>query len=95
MKYFSLDHIAGMNCHYRYYTLEDFFASLQRRDITHAELWTCAAHYLLDEQGWQDAKALRRTARRYGIEVICLTPEQNAPNPHNLAARDPELIRRS
>ena len=95
MKYFSLDHIAGMNCHYRYYTLEDFFASLQRRDITHAELWTCAAHYLLDEQGWQDAKALRRTARRYGIEVICLTPEQNNPKPHNLAARDPELIRRT
>ena len=95
MKYFSLDRIAGMNCHYRYYTLEDFFSSLQRSGITHAELWTCASHYLLDEQGWQDAKALRQTARRYGVEVICLTPEQNNPKPHNLAARDPELIRRT
>ena len=95
MKYFSLDRIAGMNCHYRYYTLEDFFSSLQRSGITHAELWTCASHYLLDEQGWQDAKALRQTARHYGVEVICLTPEQNNPKLHNLAARDPELIRRT
>ncbi|MCD8084542.1 MAG: sugar phosphate isomerase/epimerase [Clostridiales bacterium] len=95
MSLLSLDRIAGMNCHYRFYTLEDFFAALQRNGITHAELWTCASHFLLDPFSWQDTKALRRLAKRYGVQIICLTPEQNNPKPYNLAARDPELICRT
>ena len=87
------DHIAGMNCHYRYYALEDFFQHLEQNGIRHAELWTCASHFRLNEYGWQDAKAIKALARVRGVDIICLTPEQNNPKPYNLAARDPELIR--
>ena len=95
MKSVTIEHIAGMNCHYRFYTLSDFFAGLQRNGITHAELWTCASHFLLDAQHWQDTRAVRDLERQYEITIICLTPEQNNPKPHNLAAKDPELIERT
>lgn len=87
-----LDRIAGMNSHYRYYTLEDFFRRLEQNGICHAELWTCASHFRLDERGWQDTGPVKALARAYGADIICLTPEQNNPKPYNLAARDPELI---
>lgn len=87
------DRIAGMNSHYRYYTLTDFFQSLERNGIAHAELWTCASHFRLDPYGWQDTKSIQQLARRCGVNIICLTPEQNNPKPYNLAAKDPELIR--
>ena len=95
MKSVTIERIAGMNCHYRFYTLSDFFAGLQRNGITHAELWTCPSHFLLDAQHWQDTRAVRDLARQYEITIICLTPEQNNPKPHNLAAKDPELIERT
>lgn len=87
------DRIAGMNSHYRYYTLEDFFQRLEQNGICRAELWTCASHFRLDERGWQATGPVKALARAHGVELICLTPEQNNPKPYNLAARDPELIR--
>lgn len=95
MRLANLDRIAAMNSHYRYYTLEDFFNAIQFLGITHAELWTCASHFLLDEFTRQDTGELRQKARNHGIEIVCLTPEQNNPKPYNLAARDPELIQRT
>lgn len=91
MKYGSLEQIAGMNCHYRFYTLEDFFCSLQKNGIRHAELWTCASHFMLDHMSWQDTRKLGKDARRYEVQIICLTPEQNNPKPYNLASRNREL----
>ncbi len=87
------DRIAGMNCHYRYYTLEDFFQRLEQNGIHRAELWTCASHFRLDEHGWQNTGPIKARAQSHGVEIICLTPEQNNPKPYNLAARDPELIK--
>ena len=95
MSLVTMDRIAGMNCHYRFYTLEDFFAGLQRNGITHAELWSCASHFRLGESSWQDTKEVKRLAAQYGITIICLTPEQNNPKPYNLATRDPELKKRT
>ncbi len=87
--------IAGMNSHYRLYSIDDFFSSLRRSHIVSAEIWSAAHHFLLDSAGYQDTKAFGQKARGYGVSVVCLCPEQNNPKPHNIAARDPELIRRT
>ena len=87
------DRIAGMNSHYRYYTLEDFFRHLEENGIRRAELWTCASHFRLDAHSRQSAWEIKVQARRRGVDIICLTPEQNNPKPYNLASRDPALIR--
>ncbi|MDF1494545.1 sugar phosphate isomerase/epimerase family protein [Caproiciproducens sp. CPB-2] len=83
--------IAGMNKHYRFYTIEDFFLSLQKIGIHNVELWSCAAHYFFDYREFQDPKPLLRKASSYGIKIICFTPEQSNPRPYNLASREPEL----
>lgn len=95
MSIVNLEQISGMNSHYRYYTLDDFFGSMQKLGLHSVEIWSCGHHYLIDADSYQSTKALMKKAKGYGLKIICLTPEQNNPKPHNLASKDAELKKRT
>lgn len=88
--------IAVMNQHYRYCSIDDFFSALSREDISSVDLWSCGHHFFLDHHTHQDAAALQKRAqKRYGLSIICFTPEQSCPKPYNMAAANPEARERT
>ena len=91
MKLLQLSQLCGMNIHYRYYMIDDFFSSMQKLGFKSVEIWTCPQHFYIDSIGYQDAVNFRHKAESYGLHIVCLTPEQNNPKPHNIAAKDPYL----
>lgn len=95
MELLKLEQICGMNCHYRFFTIDDFFGALQKNNIVNAEIWTCASHFLLDHCSYQDTQAFRKKAAGYGIKIVCVTPEQNNPKPYNFAAKSNDLMERA
>lgn len=38
--------LAAMNCHHRFYELEDFFASAKENGYKYVEIWTGPQHFL-------------------------------------------------
>lgn len=53
------ERLSGMNNHYRYYSLEKFFESLQRNDIHYAELWTGPMHFYVDDHKHESIETLK------------------------------------
>ena len=86
----SKSRIAVMNQHYRYCSLDDFFSALSHEGISSVDLWSCGHHFFLDHRTHQDAAALQKCAQKYGLSIICFTPEQSCPKPYNMAAADLE-----
>ena len=68
---------------------------MQKLGYQSVELWTCGHHFLLDSFGYQNVKSIKNKASKFGLHIICLTPEQNNPKPNNIAAKDEELKKRT
>ena len=43
--------LAAMNCHHRFYELEDFFASAKENGYKYVEIWTGPQHFFMDYNG--------------------------------------------
>lgn len=84
-----------MNYYYRYYPIDYFFKSLQRNQLTKFELWTCTHHFDLSDVSYQNTKLFKKKIKEYGLESICLTPEQSNPKPYNLAGKDKFLKKKT
>lgn len=82
-----------MNINYRYYDLEYFFQSCKKNGLQNAELWLCPQHFLINGQFSEKPDKLLRLMDIYGVQIRCITPEQNNPKPNNIAAREPLLVR--
>lgn len=95
MKQVRLEQIAPMNHIYRFYELKDYFKTISDIGYKSIDLWTCGAHYLLDHNSYQQTKPIKDMLKKYGLSVICITPEQTCPKPHNMASKSPELIKRT
>lgn len=81
-----------MNISYRYFDLEEFFASCARVGLHSAELWLCPQHVLINGQYSEGPERLLRFMDVYDVHPVCLCGEQNNPKPNNIAARGDLLI---
>lgn len=80
--------LAAMNCHHRFFELEDFFASARENGYKYVEIWTGPQHFFMDHNGYESVKKLKDLEEKYGIKVIGICPEQTNPKPNNIAAKD-------
>ncbi|MFQ6868576.1 MAG: hypothetical protein ACLRTU_09760 [Thomasclavelia ramosa] len=51
--------VCAMNCHYRFYTLEDFFKKSFENGFQYVELWTGPMHFYLDCNGYDPVENLK------------------------------------
>lgn len=79
-----------MNCHYRFYDLEYFFSETSKLGYRHCEIWTSPHHFTVDYRGYDDVSVLLNLTKKYGMEIICICPEQTNPKPHNIATGNKE-----
>lgn len=94
MKLIDREQVAGMNIHYRYFSLEYFLESQMRAGFQSIELWAGSPHFFLSNLEYEDCKRVRRMIQERGFTVRVITPE-NCSVPYQFAAADPELYRRS
>ncbi|MFL0252725.1 sugar phosphate isomerase/epimerase family protein [Clostridium neuense] len=87
----DLNRISGMNTHYSFYTIDDYFSSLEKLNIKNAELWTFNSHFFLDYNLYQNTKEIKEKSKKHNLKIICITPEQNNPKPYNIATSFPHL----
>lgn len=94
MKLIRRSQLAGMNIHYRYFSLEYFLESQARAGFQTIELWAGSPHFFLSDMEYDDCVRLKRMLWERGLTVKVITPE-NCSVPYQFAASDPELYRRS
>lgn len=80
--------LCAMNCHYRYYELEQFFAKCKENGYQYVELWTGPQHFFMDHNGYENIEKLINLEKKYNIKIIGICPEQTNPKPNNMAAKD-------
>ncbi|MBU7318252.1 sugar phosphate isomerase/epimerase family protein [Paenibacillus oleatilyticus] len=85
--------IAGMNLHYRMYSLDYFFDSMDKHGVSHIELWGGSPHLYSDTATDAQVKRIRQELNRRRLGLVCYTPEQ-IMYPFNIAAQD-EAARRA
>ena len=84
--------ISTMNIHYRYYSLEYFFASCVENKIDNIELWLCPHHINLSSELLVDRlDYINYLVENKDMNIVCVCPEQNNPKPNNIASKDQEL----
>ncbi|WP_238025119.1 sugar phosphate isomerase/epimerase family protein [Collinsella aerofaciens] len=77
--------LTAMNCHHRFFTLEEFFSSSARIGFGGVEIWTSPQHFYMDYSQNESVDKLRRLEDRYHIKVVGICPEQTNPKPNNIA----------
>ncbi|MEE0989674.1 MAG: sugar phosphate isomerase/epimerase family protein [Kandleria vitulina] len=80
--------VSAMNCHYRFYTLEDFFWYAHKNGFENVEIWTGPMHFYLDYRTHTSIDVLRNLEKKYKIKVIGICPEQTNPKPNNMCVKD-------
>ena len=88
------EQVAGMNLHYRFYSLDYFLDTQKELGFKSIELWAGAPHFYLDSMGYEDVKEVKRKIRERGLNVVCLTPE-NCTYQYQFAAQTPVLFEKS
>ena len=88
-------HIAAMNCHYRFFSLESFFKDASDAGYPTVEVWCGPMHFALDWARHDDPQVLTELANRYGVKIIGICPEQTNPKPANMASRGEEAQERT
>lgn len=86
--------LCAMNCHYRFYELEDFFKSAQESGYSYIELWTGPQHFFMDHRQHEPIQKLLDLEQRYDVKVIGICPEQTNPKPNNMAAKNEAMQKR-
>ncbi len=87
--------VASMNCHFRFFTLEEFFHSAQKNGFEAVELWTGPMHYYIDYCSYEPIDKLLRLENKYKVKIIGLCPEQTNPKANNIATSDDDQKKRT
>mgnify|MGYP000886958058 CR=1 FL=1 len=80
MNLLKIDQLAPMNHIYRFFELNDYLRSVSENGYVSIDYWTCGAHYLVDYISYQNTRSIKKKLKKYGLNIICVTPEQNCPN---------------
>lgn len=94
VKFIDRNQLAGMNIHYRFFSLEYFLDSQRRAGFQNIELWAGSPHFFLSNLEYDDCRRVKKLARERNLDIKVITPE-NCSVPYQFAAADPELYRRS
>lgn len=86
--------LAAMNMVYQKYSLDYFFESMRRLDVTNFELWAGSPHLFCMTPSLSDVLPIRKKVREYGMNIVCVTPEQ-VMYPYNIACPDAQMRRES
>lgn len=86
--------LGAMNCHHRFYDLEEFFASAHKFGYKSVEIWTGPQHFFIDYQQHEPIQKLIFLANKYGVRINGICPEQTNPKPNNMSARDSHMMER-
>lgn len=54
------DRLCAMNCHYRFYELENFFQSVHKLGMHYVELWSGPMHYYVDARRHDSPEQLKK-----------------------------------
>lgn len=63
MKLIRRSQLAGMNIHYRYFSLEYFLESQARAGFQTIELWASSHHFFLSDMEYDDCARVKRMLR--------------------------------
>ena len=77
--------IAGMNQHYRRFSLDYFLDAQEKAGVRSLELWCGAPHFWIDASGFEDCRAVSRKAADRGLEIVSVTVPSFA-GPYQYAA---------
>lgn len=94
-EYHDIAPLSAMNCEYRFFGLEGFFAGAHDAGYEACELWTGPMHYFVDYQGHDSLEEIKALECHYGVKVIGVCPEQTNPKPYNVASRDRRMRERT
>ena len=86
--------LAGMNEHFRRYSLDFFLDSMVKLGIENIELWAASPHLYIEDVTYSEVGRIRKEIERRQLQLICVTPEQ-CIYPVNIAAREPNVRERS
>ena len=86
--------VAGMNFHYRNYSLEYFLDLQQELGFESIELWGGAPHIWLDSMTLSNGKKICKKAEDRGLEIVAVKPE-NGFYQFQMAAQEERLYEKS
>lgn len=86
--------IAGMNEHFRRYSLEFFLDSMVGLGIKNIELWAASPHLYMEDVTYAEVSWIRKKIEQRQLKLICVTPEQ-CIYPVNIAAKEQNVRERS
>lgn len=67
------EQLAGMNQHYRKFSLDYFLEAQQRAGFQNIEYWFGTPHFWMDSFGYNDCKAIRKKIIKHKLKVISTT----------------------
>lgn len=73
---FQLSQLAAANYHYKRYSLDYFFDSVQRLGYQSIELWASGPHLHLEDFSAAALAGIKQKIARHGLTLACFTPEQ-------------------
>jgi len=88
------EQIAGMNQHYRRFSLDYFLDCQPRVGIQNIELWCGASHFWLDHQGFDDISNLKKKLADRNLKVVSVTSPSVAYQ-YQYASQEPEGLEKS
>lgn len=91
MEGMDMSRFAPMNHVYRFFELEDYVKSVAGLGYESIDLWTCGAHFLVDDHGYEDVGFVKGLLKKYHVNVVSITPEQSCPKPYSMAVKKKEL----
>lgn len=94
MELIERSQLAGMNIHYRNYSLEYFLDAQVQAGFHSIELWAGSPHFFLSNMEYDDCKRVRHMAESRGLTISVITPE-NCTVPYQFACAEPEMYKRS
>ena len=94
MNRIQVSQIAGMNEHFKRYTLEYFLDSMVELGIENIELWAASPHLYMEDVSYNEVVRIRKEIERRQLNLICVTPEQ-CIYPVNIAAKETDVRVRS
>jgi len=84
----TINQLSAMNCHYRFYELEEFFRYSRENGFKNVEIWTGPQHYFVDYLKYESVDKIKNLSDKYNLNIICICPEQTNPKPNNIAIKD-------
>jgi len=94
MKKDVLQRISVMSYPYCHYTFEYFLKAMERFEVRNIEIWGGSPHLYYEDMTPDALRRIKNEISSRSMKITAYTPEQ-VLYPYNLAAREPEIRKRS